>query len=61
MVAHRKQSHGTLELPRFNGVIEKAERMPLSPGEPDKLNVAPDAREVAISESPVYLFLKLRD
>jgi serine/threonine-protein kinase ATR len=49
---------GVLELPSHPGLIEKAERMPLRAEEKTDVAVKPDARQVLIEESPVYLFLR---
>jgi hypothetical protein len=48
---------GSLALPAFDGVIERAEKMPLSAGEDPQVRVSPGAREVGLSEAPLYLFL----
>jgi serine/threonine-protein kinase ATR len=46
------------DLPAFDGVIEKAERMPLLAGEKVLIEIPPTTRQIAIGESPVFLFLK---
>jgi hypothetical protein len=48
---------GTLALPAYPGIIEHAEQMPLGQ-QATSLKVSPDAREVLLSESPIYLFLR---
>lgn len=47
-----------LDLPKYEGTIEKAERMPLSEGGAPAVAVDQHARHVPISESPLYLFLR---
>jgi hypothetical protein len=47
-----------LELPSFKGVIERVERMPLAEKEDSALSLAPDARKVPLTESPLYLLLR---
>jgi hypothetical protein len=47
----------TTELPPFQGSIARAERMPLHGGEAPTVVLPPEAREVRISESPLYLFI----
>ena len=49
-----------LQMPPTNAVIEKCEQMPLCAGDPPALPFAPDSGKVAISESPLFLFLKCR-
>jgi hypothetical protein len=48
----------SFELPSFRGVIERAERMPLSETDAPTISPAPDARHVPLTESPLYLFLR---
>ncbi|HVY70441.1 MAG TPA: hypothetical protein VHH73_10965 [Verrucomicrobiae bacterium] len=51
----------TLDLPDTGGAkIERAERMALHPGNPSVVDVKPNARQITIGESPVYLFLKTK-
>lgn len=50
----------TFELPRFDGAIERAERMPLRADEPPGVPLAPENRQILLSESPLYLFLRVR-
>jgi hypothetical protein len=47
----------TVKLPPFQGSIDRAERMPVHGGEAPVVVVSPQAREVIISESPLYLFI----
>jgi hypothetical protein len=49
----------TLELPQSEGVIERAERMPLKANETATIALAPGARQIPLAESPVYVFRKL--
>ena len=49
------------ELPPHDGSITRAERMPLRADEPVALPLLPDARQIPLSESPVYLFLRSKE
>jgi hypothetical protein len=48
-----------MRLPPFQGVIERAERMPLTEQEITTVTFAPTPSEVTVTESPLYLFLRL--
>ena len=48
----------TIELPQFGGHIERAERMPLDEQE-SRVELAKDERKVLVTESPLYLFLRM--
>jgi hypothetical protein len=48
----------TIESPRMPGTIERAERMPLDE-HPCQVEIAPDANKILVTESPLYLFIKL--
>jgi hypothetical protein len=48
----------TLDLPPFGGRIERAERMVLDERD-SPVDVASDARKVSLTESPMYLFLRM--
>ncbi|HWH71448.1 MAG TPA: hypothetical protein VNT26_18880, partial [Candidatus Sulfotelmatobacter sp.] len=48
----------TLELPAFEGVLERAERMPLRADEKPEVLLKPEVRQVPIGETPLYLFWK---
>jgi hypothetical protein len=51
---------GIVELPPFQGSIERAERMPLHGGEAPVVALSPEATQAMITESPLYLFIVLR-
>ncbi|MBC8002851.1 MAG: hypothetical protein H7X97_09720 [Opitutaceae bacterium] len=49
-----------LDLPKFDGVIERAESMPLKADENVAVALPANPREIELSESPVYLFLRMK-
>jgi len=49
---------GALDLPSLNATIERAERMPLRKDEPVAVPLPGDARQIPLSEDPIYLFLR---
>ena len=49
---------GLLDLPASTGRIERVEQMPLKSGEAPTISVAPNTRQIRISESPLYLMIR---
>jgi hypothetical protein len=50
----------TLDLPHLDGTIERAERTPLTATQKTEVPLEKNANQIAITESPLFLFLRLR-